>query len=127
MAGSGEEFAGVRAVYRRLHRDETLILAVGKTIFLECFPEDARLVGFSGKGLCCEGFCGSREPWTRGSVVLVGGGLLLSSERQAELDMKNGLRETLADVSIPLVKIPAHPVRLVSRLQSHQQYLIQIH
>ena len=25
--------------------------------------------------------------------------------------MKNGLRETLADVSIPLVKIPAHPVR----------------
>jgi len=37
---------------------------------------------------------------------------LLSSERQAELDMKNGLRETLADVSIPLVKIPAHPVRL---------------
>lgn len=27
--------------------------------------------------------------------------------------MKNGVRENLADVSIPLVKIPAHPVRVV--------------
>jgi quinolinate synthase len=30
----------------------------------------------------------------------------------AELDMKNGAGENLADVSIPLVRVPAHPVKL---------------
>jgi quinolinate synthase len=69
------------------------------------------------KSLCVENGCVERGfavvgSLAAGPVTVHGGRFFLIEIETAELDMNNRAGESLADVRIPAVTVPAHPVRL---------------